>query len=761
MGGVKMKSYKIPVLLLLATVGMGAGMARGGSEEKAPAGGTWEAAARQCGLSDADISALATNRILVADQAYKQIFSAYLSGERPLFITSDSLLNAYHVLYEESIFRLENARAARLPEILKLILKNIEDTDAHLSGNPTLAAAAKRRAMLVTGVALKLLDDSFQFKDKAMNATLDQEVKRIGKAEGVEKPEWLGKPDASFTALDYSRYKPRGFYTRSERLQRYFRAVAWLQSIPFRVSQNEELLAILMLGNSLAKSAFQDFSKRQEVLAFFRAYSSFVGAGDDWDLIMAANEARTELRMDLAGNDLPKKRTELIKAAEQHGEGPKINDQIRFAPDNPQMVAEPNFRIISAYRTPCAILFQRSTDIRRFKRSYPSGLEVAAGLGSAFAKEHLADPQKEDLLKTIAACQPCFQGDGLFIQYLEALKALLDKPEKDAPDFMKTEAWTIKSCNTALAGWAQLRHTWVLQAKQTVNYLGMTRPPKGFVEPEPAFFSRMAALADATRKLLKEAGAFEENHEETIRVLENFIRILERVEDDDGLYKKVSKLPRDEQMSFELPFMLMLVHPTVAKEGAKAFKEQKEWFSILIADMKKGESDRHPELKKVLREYEFDLDESWGQLEKVSRRLEAIAHKQLRHAELNDDENDFIGGYGRTIAGIMLYGGNSYLTPRDDAPRVVDVYANPQAGGFLEVGIARPRKLYVLYPWQGKPVLCVGAVLPYYEFVATARLTDESWKETLDSEKRPVLLKWLAPIVSGGALSKPRFEKDE
>ena len=62
----------------------------------------------------------------------------------------------------------------------------------------------------------------------------------------------------------------------------------------------------------------------------------------------------------------------------------------------------------------------------------------------------------------------------------------------------------------------------------------------------------------------------------------------------------------------------------------------------------------------------------------------------------------------------MLYGGNSYLTPRDDAPRVVDVYANPQESGYLHVGIARPRKMYVLYPWKGKTVLCEGAILPYY-----------------------------------------------
>ena len=67
----------------------------------------WRAAAREHGLTDEDIARLERDGILVTNETYKQVFSAYLSGDLPLFITSDSLLNAYHVLYEESIRQLE------------------------------------------------------------------------------------------------------------------------------------------------------------------------------------------------------------------------------------------------------------------------------------------------------------------------------------------------------------------------------------------------------------------------------------------------------------------------------------------------------------------------------------------------------------------------------------------------------------------------------------------------------------------------------
>ena len=214
-------------------------------------------------------------------------------------------------------------------------------------------------------------------------------------------------------------------------------------------------------------------------------------------------------------------------------------------------------------------------------------------------------------------------------------------------------------------------------------------------------------------------------------------------------------------MNLDLSFMLMKMNESEAEKGSEAyFKEQRQWIETLVADIREGRGDRYPKLKEIIKEYNFDLEDLWERFERVSRQLEVISHKQLRHVDLNRSEVAFIKSYGDIIAGIMLYGGNSYLEPRDDVPRVVDVYANPQKGGYLHVGIARARKMYILYPWKGKAVLCEGAILPYYEFVSTSRLTDKSWKERLDSDKRPSLPKWLSPVVSGGKLSKPDLKDD-
>ncbi len=717
---------------------------------------TWQARAQEIGLSESDISALEKNRLLIADETHKQIFSAYQSASNPLFITSDSLLNAYHVLYEESVFHLEKAMAARFPGIIRHILSNLQNCDEYLTGRPDLVSASKKRALLVTGIALGLVDDSFGFDVDGLDEILEQETGKIIAAKEVAMPKWLGKPDETFTALDYKRYKVRGFYTRSEQLGRYFRAMAWLQSIPFRVGEDEELLAMLMLGSAAVPDGSDESTGGKDLHLLFRSYKAFIGTGDDWDLLTAAQLVPSKLRMDLDGDALHKQRGRLRKKAADARNGSLINDQIRIAPEDGDGESELQFRIVSAYRTPGSILFQQTTNPRRLQRFYPDGLEIAISLGSNFARKGLEDSQKQEVLEIIESCQRFFEGRSLYFRYLNALRALVDDPEYDAPDFMKNTAWQAKSCNTVLAGWAQLKHTWALQSKQTVHYLGMRMLPAGFVEPDPEFFSRMADLAEATKLQLDMSGAFEPDYTRIIRSIEKFRAFIDGIKNEDDFSDKLSELPQEELMDLEFPYMLMEASPSEAEKGTQAyFKEKAKWLDALADDIREGRFNRYPRLEETLKVYNFDLESLWENFESVSRRLELIAHKQLRGAELNKSETAFIKSYGSEIAYIMFYGASAYMNPRDDAPRVIDVYSNPDRRGYLHVGVARPRTLYVLYPWQDNTVLCEGAVMPYYEFLDKAPLTDAEWKEKLDSATRPPIPKWLSPVVSGGNLSRP------
>lgn len=715
----------------------------------------WKAVAQGQQLKAEDIKLLGNNRLLITNETYKQVFQPYLGGDLPFFITSDSLLNAYHVLYEESILRMEKASAGKLPEILLTIYGNLAAGAQQWKAEAELLAAATKRASIVVGTALRLMDDDFRTGDRQVDAIITLELKKIVEAKAKEMPTWLGKPDRTFLGLDYSRYRPRGFYTQSDDLSRYFRAVAWLQSIPFRVSKDKELASILILGSCIpGDGTGRSGDVPAEYRDFFRAYTMFIGPGDDWDLPYATYVAGKISRFDLGKEALDRAEEQLIKKATRSRERPQINDQLRFAADDPNCAAEPHFRIISAYRTPDGILFHRTTDLRRFGRSLPDGLEVCTALGSSFARAKLTYHDKQRLLETIDAAKSVFSGHSLYLEYMKCLEALLDEPERDGPSFMKSDLWQAKSCNTVLGGWAQLRHTWALQAKQTVHYAGATMPPTGFVEPEPEFFSRMAILARRTRDVLEQGHAFAMGYEETATMLIEVAVLLEKARTREGLREEIDKAGEENLKGLEAGFMIMS-YVTDGQDREDLPKVARRLREI-ASDLQKGKTPPEPRLRRILTEVQVDLKPLWESLIEICRHLEMLAHKQLRGKPWKQQDERFIKGYGVQIARMMLYGGNAYLNPRDDAPRIVDVYSNPYIPkGYLHVGIGRARAMYILYPWEGKPVLCRGAVMPYYEFAHSHRLTDAEWKEMLDSDKRPGVPDWLTSIVCREGVVRP------
>ena len=71
----------------------------------------------------------------------------------------------------------------------------------------------------------------------------------------------------------------------------------------------------------------------------------------------------------------------------------------------------------------------------------------------------------------------------------------------------------------------------------------------------------------------------------------------------------------------------------------------------------------------------------------------------------------------------MGYFGNAY-SPRDDAPRWVEIVRDPWEGNSLVTATGRPQAVYVHYQWQGMEILGEGAVRPYYEHRAPTTLTD-------------------------------------
>ena len=669
----------------------------------------------QLGFTAADAARLSKEKILLGREEFTQSYLAYRQQRLPYFITSDAMLNAFHVLFAESVFRMETHHARLLPGLLRRVDGGLREADPKAHANPDLFGRARERAMLVVATARTLLGDH----DGPPSEAVAEVVRQIEAARGQGKPSWLGPPESDFVAIDFGRFRPRGFYTRTELLQRYFRAVAWLQSIPFRADKDEELLAIMLIGRSAGSPR-----EKPDVKALTSSFKEFAGDEDDLDLTYFARLKEVPAKpQDWQG------RVRRDWEANQKG---KIQDQLILRDALPR----PALRVLSALCLPDAVLFQKTTSPQR---PFPTGLEVAAILDSAAV---LPEGDRETLRPIVEECRELFKGSSLYQDYFECLQKLFTEPDKDAPDFMKSEAWKRKTRQTALAGWAQMRHTWALQAKQSQSVLAhMDRPP-GFVEPNSEFFTMLASLAERAIALFEESGAFRRDP----RMLgEDLAR---RFPD----FKKADF--SDRGLDEEGQLLLSL--------AAAAFAEDRKWnpegvkrAERGIAQLLSGAWPTEGSRLEVLQYWPMDLSPLWRRMQLCCLRLATIAEKQLRQADFSKADRQFINEFGTLLGNLMLYQGNSGGTPQDDAPKIVDVH-RAGVGGSLHVGVGRPRALYVLYPYQGKEWPCLGAVMPYYEFKSAERLDDSQWREMLSHPvRRPALPDWVQPLEASQALKDP------
>jgi hypothetical protein len=690
-------------------------------------------------LSDAEARALKRYGFVVRSAEWRQVFSPYIGGRLPRFITTDSLLNAFHVVFEESVFRLELANARKLPTILADIERNLPAAEKALADDAELTKAAGRRARVFLGTARALLDPKALPADAYDRTLVEAEVKRVTAATGTSKPDWLGPPDKGFLALDYSRFKPRGFYTRTPRTEAYFRAVSWLQAIPWRLDNDEEFAGILLLAH--AHTAAKD-RKGWVGAGYWGTFEKFLGTRHDWQL----PDAGDYLPVYLSGEMLAKRREQALNRARKQQE-PLIHDQLRLPPDTPDGKPEVGFRFVSAYRLPDAVLLQRTAARDRL----PSGLDVAVALGSPFARKWL-EKDSAAVLKRIDTVTSLFPPRAataeeraswnLYAAYLDCLRALLERTEEDAPPVFHSEAWGAKTCQTALGGWAQMRHTWVLQAKQDELYFSSFRSAgAGFVEPVPNFYARFAEVVKRSGRLFEAAGAFDVPS----RIESVFTKPEAEVAKAalDVAYKGgLSALTADQREVLTKAVPQLPADGDPWKDTELSIKLEEARRQVLLAlddEYNRRRSDDIPDAKSC-----------WRGLEHLAITLEPLAQKQLRGEEWSKDEAKFILGYGTSLAHVMFYGGNSYSDPKDDAPRIVDVHS--RQGNHLSVGIGRPRTVWVVYPWKGSDVLCRGAVLPYHEFASGERLTDTRWRELLDSPQAPEQPEW----VSGWAVPKAK-----
>jgi hypothetical protein len=160
------------------------------------------------------------NGFVVTPTKEEQLFYIYENNEYvkvPSFITTDSILQIYHVFYDYSLRTLENEK---LYSILKTFNENMLKKSAYiyskLKNEEVKKAALKNTAYFYVAQVLTggAIPQDIPEEAKALG---DKELKLITSESGFVQ-------SAIFPyQLDYSQFKARGHYTRNEELMKYLR----------------------------------------------------------------------------------------------------------------------------------------------------------------------------------------------------------------------------------------------------------------------------------------------------------------------------------------------------------------------------------------------------------------------------------------------------------------------------------------------------------------------------------------------------------
>ena len=103
---------------------------------------------------------------------------------------------------------------------------------------------------------------------------------------------------------------------------------------------------------------------------------------------------------------------------------------------------------------------------------------------------------------------------------------------------MRSKAWADKELNTALGSWTELRHDTILYAKQSYTLKATAVPAqpqltRGYVEPNPYVYARLASLARMMREGLEDRGLLLPEYSGKLQDLESLLVQLKTISEKE------------------------------------------------------------------------------------------------------------------------------------------------------------------------------------------------------------------------------------
>ena len=477
-------------------------------------------------LSAVERERLRENGFVVLDrQGYDSYALAYhdvFQQQLPVYVSVDAIFNA---VYQASQTVLGEVEQKRLGPSLARMLVRMRSALAAARGRYDADTVSDLEVYL--GVAHRLLhaQDTTPLTDPASEALVQELATNVRGAAGLVEVDLFGRP----RVIDFSQFAPRGHYASdgyrdgielaSPRggseppehigMSDYFQAMMWLSRVELnlvsrscRSSQpGADVDARETPREARDALALAELAQRSgslpDLRAFEDVYAVFAGAREDVPLPALARIAQQ-------GGFGPRDPEAPAKLRAAIGEGFQRTARTHFMPEGatvlPAITTMFGPRIVPDIAPLTGVVHPAVT-----ARLELGAADVAYLLGQDRARTYLAaDLAKHPGLGPAldagrAAIAASIRGKtDVYSAWIGAALRLGDAPRGTQPSFMRTEAFADLRMGSALAVYAQIRHTFVLVAGQGYDGYGC-EIPDGWVEPAVSTYDGMLAWVRAAR----------------------------------------------------------------------------------------------------------------------------------------------------------------------------------------------------------------------------------------------------------------------
>lgn len=417
------------------------------------------------------------------EQSYIDAYTSLIENRENILMTSDFLFYLQHLAVDYSLRYMENTYM--YGSLARFLDDMIIDMMIMYSDNDELAESYEI-AMGYLYTAKALLDPETIVPER-FSSKVNAEMQYVQEHSKIAVSPLFGREE------DYSQYKPRGHYNDTEKLQRYFRSMMWLQRMRFVTEIKKADDKYMQLKSALLLSSA--FSKHDTYFDenIYRPVSILLQGSDD----MRISEL-TDIWASLGYSDseLPDKEA-LARTAKKCAEMNKAKIVSDIIDDNDEMPVFVGimgqryifdsevfqnlvYNKVGLYTGSNNSAFTLGDDIR----VVPRGLDLFYVLGSTQAyllMEKDGDVQYIGYRENASAMRKVFSGldkqTNYYNRVLNQFTIVLNHKKDNVPEFMLDERWYRKELNSMLAAWASLRHDVILYAKQSYTIKATAKMP--------------------------------------------------------------------------------------------------------------------------------------------------------------------------------------------------------------------------------------------------------------------------------------------